>query len=306
MINFVPSDGPDFGNAITSSPDLSAINFTGSVPTFKWLWKQVGSNLDIYKTFPRLSGECGGKNFHLIHESADIKSASVATVRSAFEYSGQKCSAASRLYVCESKWPEMRDHMLNLISELKIDSPLDFETFTSAVIDERSFDKIKSYIDYGNNRDSDSKLLIGGKCDKSKGYFIDPTIFETSNPANKLMREEIFGPILTVYVYKNNEYDKVLKLIDQTTPYALTGAIFCQDNEVLNQSKAALRQACGNMYVNDKSTGAVVNQQPFGGARLSGTNDKPGGPYYLLKWTSPLSVKEFNLPQTTVKHVSML
>lgn len=196
--------------------------------------------------------------------------------------------------------------MLQTINELKIDSPIQFDTFASSVIDERSFDKIKSYIDYGTGRDSSSKLLIGGKCDKTTGYYVHPTVFETTNPHDKLMREEIFGPVLTVYVYKDNEYEKVLKLVDQSTPFALTGAIFCQDQEVLNLSKAALRQSCGNMYINDKSTGAVVNQQPFGGARLSGTNDKPGGPFYLTKWTSPLSIKEYNLPHTTVKHTSML
>ncbi|CAF0707025.1 unnamed protein product [Brachionus calyciflorus] len=303
VINFVPSLGPDFGETITQSENLAAINFTGSVPTFRWLWKKVGENLETYKTFPRLSGECGGKNFHLIHESADIESAAVATVRSAFEYSGQKCSACSRLYVPESKWPQMKEKMSALIKELQIDTPLKFETFTSAVIDERSFDKIANYIEYG--RDS-AKLVFGGFYNKTNGYYVYPTMFETKDPKDKLMREEIFGPVLTVYKYKDNEYDQIINLVDTTTPYALTGSIFAKDENILKMTKTRLRQACGNLYINDKSTGAVVNQQPFGGARLSGTNDKPGGPGYLLKWASPLSVKEFLLPQSTVKHASML
>lgn len=305
IVNFIPADGPVFGKAITESPDLAAINFTGSVNTFKWLWKSVGQNLDIYKTYPRLSGECGGKNFHLIHPSADIKSASYATVRGAFEFSGQKCSATSRLYVPESKWPEMRDQLVAIMSELIVDSPMKFDAFTSAVIDETSFDKIQSYIEYGK-QSPNMTLLAGGFCSKEKGYFVQPTLFQTTDPKEKLMREEIFGPVLTAYVYKDAEYEQVIELIESTTPFALTGGIFCEDEKVLDKSRKLLKQACGNFYINDKSTGAVVNQQPFGGGRLSGTNDKPGGLFYLSKWVSPQSVKRFNGKHSTFKHPSML
>lgn len=253
VINFVPSAGPEFGETITKSSHLAAINFTGSVPTFRWLWKNVAQNLETFRTFPRLSGECGGKNFHLIHESADIESASVATIRSAFEYSGQKCSACSRLYVPETKWPEMKERLLNLLKDLRIDSPLLAETFASAVIDEKSFDRISNYVEYGKNN---LKLVHGGTYNKTKGYFVTPTIFETKDPKDKLMREEIFGPVLTVYVYKEADYDKVVELVDTTTPYALTGSIFAKDENVLKSTRTRLRQACGNMYINDKSTGA--------------------------------------------------
>lgn len=305
VINFLPSDGPVFGESITQSPDLAAINFTGSVPTFKWLWQAVGKNLDIYKTFPRLSGECGGKNFHIIHSSADIKGAAIATVRGAFEYSGQKCSATSRLYCPESKWPEMRDHIIEMMKDFIVDSPLKMDSFTSAVIDERSFDKISDFIEYGKNS-PDMKLLSGGFCSKETGYFIQPTFFQTTDPKVKLMREEIFGPVLTAYVYKDSDYNEVLKLIDTTTPFALTGSIFCEDDKVLKETHRVLKQSCGNLYINDKSTGAVVNQQPFGGARLSGTNDKPGGAFYLTKWISPQSKKVFKGKHTTYKNPAML
>lgn len=305
VINFVPADGPVFGEAITASPHLAGVNFTGSVPTFRWLWKSVGKNLDTYRTFPKLSGECGGKNFHLVHASADVESVAVATVRSAFEFSGQKCSAASRLYAPESMWPKLRERIVALMSELRVASPLDFATFTSAVIDERSFDRIVAYINYGIHSPR-TKLVHGGEYNKAKGYFVSPTLFETKDAGDKLMREEIFGPVLTAYVYKDAEYAKCVELVDGTTPFALTGSIFAQDERVVRETRARLRQACGNLYINDKSTGAVVNQQPFGGARLSGTNDKPGGPHNILKWTSPLSVKEYTVKQTSYKHPSML
>lgn len=305
IINFVPADGPVFGEAITSSPDLAAINFTGSVPTFKWLWKTVGQNLDIYKTFPRLSGECGGKNFHIIHNSADIKNAAYATIRGAFEFSGQKCSATSRMYVPESKWAEMKGYLVSMMDELIIDSPLRFDSFSSAVIDETSFDKISSYIEYGK-KSPNMTLLSGGYCNKEKGYFVQPTLFETTDPLEKLMKEEIFGPVLTAYVYKDSEYEEILRTIDTTTPFALTGGIFCTDEKTLDSTKKILKQSCGNMYINEKSTGAVVNQQPFGGARLSGTNDKPGGPYYLTRWTSPQSCKTFTGTNKTFKNPAML
>lgn len=229
VINFVPSDGPVFGETIVKSPDLSGINFTGSVGVFKWLWKNTAQNLDIYRGYPRLSGECGGKNYHLVHSSADLTSAVVATLRSAFEFSGQKCSACSRLYVSESLWPQFSEKLVEMVKELKIGSPLEFNTFTSAVIDENSFRRIRSYIEYGKSNQKLS-LLTGGTYDKTNGYFINPTIFKTSDPNDRIMKEEIFGPVLTVYVYKDKQYDQVLSLIDQTTPYALTGSVFAQVN----------------------------------------------------------------------------
>jgi len=305
VINFVPCDGPLFGETITKSRDLAGVNFTGSVPTFKWLWRSVGQNLDTYRSFPRLSGECGGKNYHLVHPSADLKSAVYATLRSAFEYSGQKCSACSRLYVPESMWPEFRDSLVELMREVKIGSPVKFDTFTSAVIDEKSFDKIRSYIEYGKSNEK-LKLLAGGKYDKTTGFYIYPTLFQTSDPNDSLMKDEIFGPVLTAYVYKDKQYSQVLNLVDQTTPFALTGAIFAQDEKVISETMSALRQSQGNLYINDKCTGAVVNQQPFGGARMSGTNDKPGGPNNVLRWASPMSIKRFNLNQASYKHASML
>ncbi len=212
--------------------------------------------------FQHFAGECGGKNYHLVHSSADIRSAAMATIRSAFEYSGQKCSACSRLYIPESKWPEIRDFMIETIKELKIGSPVDFQTFSSAVIDSKAFDRISSNIDYGKKN---LKLLTGSKVDKTVGYFVHPTLFQTLDPHDRLMREEIFGPVLTAYVYKDKDYNNVLDLIDQTTSYALTGAIFVQDEHVLEETTRKLKHSQGNFYINDKSTGAVVNQQPFGG-----------------------------------------
>ena len=215
----------------------------------------MGKNLEAYRTFPKLSGECGGKNFHLIHESADLESVAVASMRSAYEYSGQKCSACSRLYVPESMWPELKERLVALMSELKVDSPLNFATFTSAVIDERSFDRVTAYVHYGIHN-AKTKLVYGGESDKAKGYYVNPTLFESKDPHDRLMREEIFGPVLTAYVYRNAEYAKCVELVDSSTPYALTGSIFARDEQVLKSTMLKLRQAAGNLYINDKSTGA--------------------------------------------------
>uniref|UniRef100_A0A4D5R959 Multifunctional fusion protein n=1 Tax=Scolopendra viridis TaxID=118503 RepID=A0A4D5R959_SCOVI len=295
VINFVPADGPTFGDTIVKSPDLAGINFTGSVPTFRRLWQQVGENLPIYKNFPRLVGECGGKNYHLIHPSADLQTAVACTVRAAFEYSGQKCSACSRCYVAESIWPKFKEGLLNIHSKLKLGSPLEYETFLSAVIDGRSFERIQGYIAHAKSSPN-VEILAGGNCDKNKGYFIEPTIIQTKDPLERLMQEEIFGPVLTIYVYPDGEIEKLLPLIGKTSPYALTGAIFAQDREFLKSAAEKLKMTAGNFYINDKSTGAVVGQQAFGGGRLSGTNDKAGGPHYLLRWTSPQTVKEAFTP----------
>nr|DBA15718.1 TPA: hypothetical protein GDO54_003190 [Pyxicephalus adspersus] len=305
IIQFVPADGPVFGDTITSSEHLSGINFTGSVPTFKRLWKQVAENLDRYRTFPRLAGECGGKNFHFVHNSADVESVVYGTIRSAFEYSGQKCSACSRLYVPDSLWPQIKARLLEEHAKIKVGNPADdFSTFTSAVIDEKSFRRIQSWIKHAKESPN-LTILAGGNCDDKVGYFVEPTIIESKDPKEKIMAEEIFGPVLTAYVYPENKYKEVLKLIDSTSPYGLTGAVFAQDKNVIQEATEVLRNAAGNFYINDKSTGAVVAQQPFGGSRASGTNDKPGGPHYILRWTSPQVIKETHVPLTEWKYPYM-
>ncbi|KAG5836059.1 delta-1-pyrroline-5-carboxylate dehydrogenase, mitochondrial isoform X1 [Anguilla rostrata] len=305
IIQFVPADGPVFGDTITASEHLAGINFTGSVPTFKRLWKQVAQNLDHYRNFPRVGGECGGKNFHFVHKSADVRSVVTGTIRSAFEYGGQKCSACSRMYVPDSLWPQIKQEILALHKELKVGDPVDdFSTFFSAVIDDKSFARISKWLDHAKSSPN-LTVIAGGNCDSSKGYFVEPTIIETKDPRDAIMNEEIFGPVLTVYVYPENEYKDVLKLIDSTSPYALTGAVFALDKNVVDEAAKALRNAAGNYYVNDKSTGSVVAQQPFGGARASGTNDKPGGPNYVLRWTSPQVVKATHVPLTEWKYPYM-
>ncbi|XP_053508757.1 delta-1-pyrroline-5-carboxylate dehydrogenase, mitochondrial [Ictalurus furcatus] len=305
IIQFVPADGPVFGDTVTSSEHLAGINFTGSVPTFKRLWKQVAQNLDIYRNFPRVAGECGGKNFHFVHKSADIGSVVTGTIRSAFEYGGQKCSACSRMYVPDSLWPEIKQELLAVHKQIKVGDPVeDFGTFFSAVIDDKSFGRIKGWLEHAKSSPN-LTVIAGGKCDDKKGYFVEPTIIETKDPQDKIMNEEIFGPVLTVYVYPENDYKKVLELIDNTSPYALTGAVFAQDEAVVDEAAKALRNAAGNYYVNDKSTGSIVAQQPFGGSRASGTNDKPGGPHYVLRWTSPQVVKETHVPLRDWKYAYM-
>ncbi|ELU02181.1 hypothetical protein CAPTEDRAFT_218806 [Capitella teleta] len=295
VINFVPADGPVFGNAVCGSPLLAGINFTGSAKTFHHLWQEVAKNITNYKSFPRLIGECGGKNFHFVHPTANLQSVVYGSLRSAFEYSGQKCSALSRMYVPESCWDTVREGLTEEHKNMKLGSPLEADSFLSAVIDGASFNRIKGYLEHAKSSPN-VKIIAGGECDDSQGYYVQPTILQTTDPNEKLMQEEIFGPILTVYVYKDAEYKSVLKLIDQTSPYSLTGAIYADDPAVLKEASEALRFSAGNFYVNDKSTGSVVSQQPFGGARKSGTNDKAGGPHYLLKFTSPQSIKTTSVP----------
>ncbi|CAF90662.1 unnamed protein product, partial [Tetraodon nigroviridis] len=250
--------------------------------TFRHLWKQVAQNLDSYRTFPRLAGECGGKNFHFVHASADVLSVVNGTVRSAFEYGGQKCSACSRLYVPDCLWPQIRQQLLDACRDIRVGDPVeDFSTFFSAVIDDKSFARIRRWLEHARTSPS-LKVLAGGSCDDSKGYFVEPTIVETTDPQDAIMCEEIFGPVLTVYVYPEKNHQEVLELIDRTSPYGLTGSVYAQDQRVIDQAARVLRNAAGNYYVNDKSTGSIVAQQPFGGARVSGTNDKPGGPHYVL------------------------
>ncbi|XP_071805644.1 delta-1-pyrroline-5-carboxylate dehydrogenase, mitochondrial-like [Asterias amurensis] len=304
VINFVPAPGTVFGDAITKSPDLSAVAFVGSTKTFQRLWKQVGENLDTFKTFPRLIGECGGKNYHLVHPSADVDTVVNCTVRSAFEFSGQKCSACSRMYVPESMWPKVKEGMVNIHKQIKLGPPDDYSSFFSAVIDAASFDKIKGFLDHAKSSPS-IKTIAGGNCDKSKGYYVEPTIFETDDPNEKLMREEIFGPVVTVYVYPDNKFSDTVEMINNTSPYGLTGAIFARDSAVVKETAGLLKDSAGNFYINDKSTGSVVGQQPFGGGRMSGTNDKAGGALYIQRWVSPQSVKETHEPVTDWRYPSM-
>nr|XP_022336824.1 delta-1-pyrroline-5-carboxylate dehydrogenase, mitochondrial-like [Crassostrea virginica] len=295
VINFVPADGPVFGDVITNSPHLAGVNFTGSVRTFKTIWKSVAKNLDNYVSYPRLIGECGGKNFHFVHSSADPKSVAVGTIRSAFEYGGQKCSACSRMYIPQSIWPEVKQKMLDIHKDIKLGSCLDNKIFLSAVIDDKAFKRIKSYIEHAKSSPNLS-IVAGGNCDDSEGYFIQPTIIETTDPQDKIMQEEIFGPVLTVFPYPDDEYLKYAEMATKTSPFALTGAIFVKDQKVREELIDIFKDAAGNFYINDKSTGSVVGQQPFGGARLSGTNDKAGGPHYLMKFVSVQCVKETKVP----------
>ncbi|CAH3135862.1 unnamed protein product [Pocillopora meandrina] len=301
VVNFIPSSGKTFGDVITASPHLAGINFTGSVETFRHIWKNVAENIDIYRTFPRLIGECGGKNFHFLHESADIDTVVNCTIRASYGYSGQKCSACSRIYVPESKWAEVKELLIQKHKELKMGSPEDYDTFVSAVIDGKSYKKIKEYIDYAKES-PDLSIIAGGKCDDNVGYFVEPTIIETKKPDDKLMNEEIFGPVLTVYVYPDQKCKETLQLVDKTSPFALTGSIFAKDRYFIQEAADILKDAAGNFYINDKSTGSVVGQQPFGGARLSGTNDKAGSSHYILRWVSPQSVKETVVPIDDYKY----
>ncbi|KAL5277397.1 hypothetical protein ACFFRR_002563 [Megaselia abdita] len=304
VVNFVPADGPVFGDTITASPDLAGINFTGSVPTFNRLWRQVGENINNYKNFPRLIGECGGKNFHFIHPSADVESVVTGTLRSAFEFCGQKCSACSRMYVPESLWGKIKAGLIEKRNTLKIGDVTDFSSFTSAVIDDKAFARITSYIEHAKNS-SNLEIIAGGTYSDKKGYFIDPTIIVSKDPLDKVMRQEIFGPVLSIYVYKDADIKKTMDLVNNSTAFALTGAVFAQDQKFLEEALETFKMAAGNFYLNDKSTGSVVGQQPFGGGRMSGTNDKAGGPHYILRWTTPQSIKETFVPLRDIDYPYM-
>ncbi len=291
VINLIFTDGPVAGDIIFEHPDFAGLHFTGSTQTFRFMWQLIGNNIGKYKSYPRVVGETGGKDFIMAHPSADAEALAVAMLRGAYEYQGQKCSAASRAYVPESLWPTVKKRLVADMKTLKMGSPEDFSNFINAVIDERAFDKITSYI-ASAKKDKGAKILAGGDYDKSKGYFIEPTLIEVSKPDYTTMCEEIFGPVLTVYVYKDKDYEKTLEIVDSTSPYALTGAIFAQDRDVIAAANVKLRNAAGNYYINDKPTGAVVGQQPFGGARASGTNDKAGSVLNLYRWLSPRTMKE--------------
>jgi len=290
IIQFVPADGPVFGEAICEHPYLSMVNFTGSVKTFQHLNMEVSKNLPTFKTFPAMIGECGGKNYHFVHNSADVRHVAVGTIRSAFEYSGQKCSACSRAYFPASRWGDIKENLLSIHSQLKMGTCADFSIFMSAVIDEASFDRCSGYIDSAK-ADPNCEIIAGGGYDKSKGYFVEPTIIVTKDPKCLTMREEIFGPILTVYVYEDDKMDETIEIMKDTSIYALTGAIYCEKESLVQELTMKLRQTAGNFYINDKSTGSVVGQQWFGGAAKSGTNDKAGGPLYTSRFVSPQAIK---------------
>lgn len=305
VVNFVPSDGVLFANTVTYSHNFGGLNFTGSLDVFRQLWKLVGRNVYDYKSFPRLSGECGGKNYHFVHSSANSDTVVACTIRSAFEFCGQKCSACSRLYVPETLWnSKIKKSLCELTSQLIIGDACNYEVFSSAVIDEKAFLRITEYIDYAKTNPQCS-VIVGGSCSNLKGYFIDPTIVEVRDPEDRLFKEEIFGPLLAVYAYKDNELEDAMQLVCDTPRYALTGAVFATDENFLKKALRKFRRTAGNFYINDKSTGAVVGQQPFGGSQLSGTNDKPGSPYYLLRWTSPQSIKENFGAQTDIYYPYM-
>lgn len=291
VINVIFGDPVMITNTVLSSPDFSGLHFTGSTFVFKELWKQIGNNIHNYKTYPRIVGETGGKDFIIAHQTANPKQVATGIVRGAFEFQGQKCSAASRAYIPESIWAEVKSHLLDDIASIQMGSPEDLSNFVTAVIHEGSFDKIASYIDAAKES-SEADIIAGGGYDKSKGYFIEPTVILTTNPDYETMSLELFGPVITIYIYKDENYSQTLKLIDNTSEYALTGAIFSTDRYAANHATEALVNAAGNFYINDKPTGAVVGQQPFGGARASGTNDKAGSAQNLLRWVSPRMIKE--------------
>ncbi|MGY6743777.1 MAG: L-glutamate gamma-semialdehyde dehydrogenase [Cecembia sp.] len=291
VINLVFVDGPTTGNVIFNHPDFAGIHFTGSTGVFQQIWKTIGENIYKYKTYPRIVGETGGKDFVIAHKSANPKAVAVGLSRGAFEFQGQKCSAASRAYIPSNLWNEVKQYLLEDLASMKMGGTEDFTNFINAVIDEKAFDKISKYIDNAKKAEG-VEIIAGGNYDKSKGYFIEPTVILTQDPMYTTMCEEIFGPVLTIYVYHENHYEEALELVDQTSPYALTGAVFSQDRYAIELATKKLRNAAGNFYINDKPTGAVVGQQPFGGARASGTNDKAGSMINLLRWVSPRTIKE--------------
>ena len=291
VINMIFTDGKETAEKVLAHPDFAGLHFTGSTIVFQDMWKKIGNNIHQYKTYPRIVGETGGKDFVMVHPSANVEAVATGLVRGAFEYQGQKCSAASRAYIPKSLWNDVKAVMESQLKTIKMGSPEDPSNFINAVIDKNSFDKCKGYIERAE-KSSEAKIIFGGKCDDSKGWFVEPTVIETTNPKYESVCEEIFGPILSVYVYEDKDWKETLKLVDETSPYSLTGSIFAQDRYAIDEAYKALENAAGNFYINDKPTGAVVGQQPFGGARASGTNDKAGSKMNLLRWVSVRSIKE--------------
>ncbi|HSZ72057.1 MAG TPA: L-glutamate gamma-semialdehyde dehydrogenase [Cytophagaceae bacterium] len=290
VINLIYTEGPETGDVVFTHPEFGGLHYTGSTHVFDYLWKTISDNLPHYKSYPRIVGETGGKDFVLAHPSANVQALSIALIRGAYEFQGQKCSAASRAYLPKSIWDKVKETMLDILAQVKTGSVEDFSCLVNAVIDEIAFDKIMAYIEHAHQSDT-CNVLAGGTGNKENGYFIQPTLVQVYDPKHRLMQEEIFGPVLSVYVYEDHEFEETLQLVNSTSPYALTGALFAEDEKVIEDVLVKLRFAAGNFYINDKPTGAVVNQQPFGGARRSGTNDKAGSMLNLLRWTSPRSVK---------------
>jgi 1-pyrroline-5-carboxylate dehydrogenase len=289
VINFLPGNAVDITNTVLNHRELAGVHFTGSTEVFNSMWRTIGSNMDTYRSYPRIVGETGGKDFIVAHPSADVDALAVAILRGAFEFQGQKCSAASRAYVPKSLAPRLREMLVSMIKQIKMGDTRDFRNFMGAVIDQKAFDRITSYIDDAKKR---AKILAGGGYSNKKGFFIEPTLVETRNPEYRLLQEEIFGPVMTMYVYDDAKWAQTLALVDRTSPYALTGAVFAQDRAAVREAAIRLRHAAGNFYINDKPTGAVVGQQPFGGARASGTNDKAGSKLNLVRWVSARTMKE--------------
>jgi 1-pyrroline-5-carboxylate dehydrogenase len=307
VINFLPGPGAKLGPAVVAHPDLGGVHFTGSTAVFNGLWRQVGEHVSRYRQYPRLVGETGGKDFIFVHASAsdDLDAVAVAIVRGGFEYQGQKCSAASRVFVPESLWPGLKPRLIALVEDLAMGDVSDFRNFLGAVIDERAFVRISKYLALGSGSDAGATTLVGGSADRETGWFVRPTLIETENPRHRLMTEEIFGPVVTLCRYPDSRYVEALRECDAAAPYALTGAVFARDREAIAVASAELRHAAGNFYVNDKPTGAVVGQQPFGGSRGSGTNDKAGSLLNLFRWTSPRTIKETFVPPVRVDYPSM-
>ncbi|MFY7989965.1 MAG: L-glutamate gamma-semialdehyde dehydrogenase [Fluviicola sp.] len=301
VVNMVSASGPDVSDVVFKSKHFAGLHFTGSTGVFQNLWKQIGDNIAGYRSYPRIVGETGGKDFVMVHASADAAEVATALSRGAFEFQGQKCSAASRAYVPQSLWPEVKRILVEQVSSFKMGSPDDTSNFVNAVIDQKAFDKIASYIDHIKAA-GDAEIIVGGNYDKSVGYFIEPTVAVTTNPKFRTMCEEIFGPVLTIYVYADADYEATMKLLDETSEYALTGSIIARDRYAINTAVKALENAAGNFYINDKPTGAVVGQQPFGGARGSGTNDKAGASMNLLRWVSARTIKETFVPPTDYRY----
>jgi 1-pyrroline-5-carboxylate dehydrogenase len=302
VINFVPGDAAMISNKLLAHRDLAGVHFTGSTNVFNSMWKTIGASMANYRSYPRIVGETGGKDFIVAHSSADPVALSVAIARGGFEYQGQKCSAASRVYVPQSIWPEVRDRTVAIMKEIKMGDPADFRNFMGAVIDRRAFDKISEYVTHGR---SNAKIIAGGGVKGDEGYFIEPTLVETQDAGYKLLCEEIFGPVVTAHVYPDAKWEETLAIVDQTSPYALTGAVFARDRSAVRTAAVALRNAAGNFYVNDKPTGAVVGQQPFGGARGSGTNDKAGSKLNLTRWVSARNIKETFSPPVDYRYPFM-
>ncbi len=301
VINLIYVDGPEAGDVVFNHPDFAGLHFTGSTGVFQHLWKTIGENIQKYKTYPRIVGETGGKDFIVAHKSAKAKEVATAITRGAFEFQGQKCSAASRAYIPDNLWDDVKTFVQEDLKTIKMGSPEDFTNFFNAVIDERAFDKIAGYIDKAKENPM-NEIIAGGNYDKSKGYFIEPTVILTKDPQSLTMCEEIFGPVITLYVYQAERFEETLELVNSTSPYALTGAIFSQDRYAIDLATKQLSNAAGNFYINDKPTGAVVGQQPFGGARASGTNDKAGSVLNLYRWVSPRTIKETFVPPTDYRY----